>query len=223
MNPIIGGAFRTSEVMVPMAVDAVFVETARRVRRPRRGGSLAWPVAVLLAGFAVSQVRGEILYNPQGWKFPNIITAAKEAIHVTDRTSVIPGKETLNKGYRRTNGTRVMTYEIEGKIFGVDIDENGKPPFEFGIMDADGDGKFETKIVYGGGNKDHFYVPAWVIDHYFKVHPEVQRGPGGNPAMPNLNAAAAPPPPAAPPKKSAAASPSKKKPPASSPADLINP
>jgi hypothetical protein len=121
-----------------------------------------------------------------------------------------------------------MTYEIEGKIFGVDIDEDGKAPFEYGIMDADGDGKFETKIVYAKGNRDHFYVPAWVIDHYFKMHPEVQRGPGGNPAMPNLNAAAATPTaPAAPPApgKKGAAPPVKKKapPPATSPTELANP
>lgn len=179
--------------------------------------------ALLLGGSFASPARSDILYNPAGWKFPNIITAAKEAIHVSDRTTVIPGKETLNKGYRRTNGTRVMTYEIEGKIFGVDIDEDGKPPFEFGIMDADGDGKFETKIVYSKGNKDRFYVPAWVIDSYFKLHPEVQRGPGGNPAMPNLNAGAQPPPSTA--KKPATAAPpsAKKKAPTPSPADLINP
>jgi hypothetical protein len=182
---------------------------------------LAPVLAALLWGFAAASVaRAEILYNPVGWKFPNIITAAKEAIHVTDRTAEIPGKETLNKGYRRTNGTHVMTYEIEGKIFGVDIDEDGKPPFEFGIMDADGDGKFETKIVYSKGNKDHFYVPTWVIDNYFKVHPEVQRGPGGNPAMPSLNATAAP---ATPKKPGAIPPPAKKKAATPSPAELANP
>ena len=185
-------------------------------------------LALLVGVIGVPLARAEILYNPQGWKFPNIVTAAKEAIHVSDRTSEIPGKETLNKGYRRTNGTRVMTYEIEGKIFGVDIDEDGKAPFEYGIMDADGDGKFETKIVYAKGNKDHFYVPAWVIDYYFKMHPETQRGPAGNPAMPNLNAAAGQAaPPAAPPapgRKGAAPPPKKKAPPpATSPTELANP
>jgi hypothetical protein len=181
-------------------------------------------VALLLGVAGGGMARAEILYNPQGWKFPNIVTAAKEAIHVSDRSSEIPGKETLNKGYRRTNGTRVMTYEIEGKIFGVEIDEDGKPPFEYGIMDADGDGKFETKIVYGQGNKDHFYVPAWVIDHYFKMHPEVQRGPAGIPAMPSLNSASVPQssPPAG---KKGAAPPAKKKapPPAPTPSELANP
>src|SRR5262245_2555808 len=191
--------------------------------RPRPGRFVPGLVLVLL-GCALGSwpARAEILYNPMGWKFPNVVTAAKEAIHVSDRTPVIPGKETLNKGYRRTNGTRFMTYEIEGKVFGVEIDEDGKPPFEFGIMDADGDGKFETKIVYHKAQKDHFYVPEWVIDHYFKVHPEVERGPGGVPLMPSLNAAAPAPAPA-PGKKATAPAPPKKKPGEPSPSELANP
>jgi hypothetical protein len=182
----------------------------------------AGPALLLVCVLGGLEARAEILYNPAGWKFPNIITAAKEAIHVSDRTPVIPGKETLNKGYRRTNGTRCMTYEIEGKIFGVEIDEDGKPPFEYGIMDADGDGKFETKIVYGKAQKDHFYVPAWVIDNYFSVHPEVERGPGGVPVMPSLNAAAPAVPPAGSKKKPPAAAP-KKKPGVPSADELANP
>jgi hypothetical protein len=189
------------------------------------------PAVVLAALCGASPARADILYNPAGWKFPNIMTAAKEAIQLTDRTPVIPGKETVNKGYRRSDGTRVMTYEIEGKIFGVDIDEDAKPPFEYGIMDADGDGKFETKIVYTKTNKDHFYVPQWIIDYYFSVHPEVQRV-GGKPAMPSLNG-----PPAAPGAPAPAPSPSKtaatkkaapaalppKKPVAPKPSDLASP
>jgi hypothetical protein len=183
--------------------------------------------AVLAALCFAAPARADILYNPAGWKFPNIMTAAKEAIQLTDRTPIIPGKETVNKGYRRPDGTRVMTYEIEGKIFGCDIDEDGKPPFEYGIMDADGDGKFETKIVYTKGNKDHFYVPQWVIDYYFSVHPEVQRV-GGKAVMPSLNGPPVPAPPApsktSPSKKTAQpAAPPPKKPAAPKPADLASP
>jgi hypothetical protein len=131
--------------------------------------------------------RADIKINPQGWRFPNIINSAKEAIQLSDRTPLIPGKETINKGYRRADGTRFMTYEIEGKIFGVEIDEDGKPPFEYSILDADGDGKFETMIRHTKDNKDKAYVPQWVIDNYFAVHPEVARGPGGHATPPALN------------------------------------
>ena len=146
---------------------------------------------VSLAVFGLSllvpgSAEADIKINPSGWRFPNIITSAKEAIQVSDRTPAIPGKETINKGYRRADGTFFMTYEIEGKVFGAEMDEDGKPPFEYSIMDADGDGKFESMIRHSKDNRDRAYVPQWVIDYYFSVHPEVERGPSGVPAPPSL-------------------------------------
>ncbi|HEX9426391.1 MAG TPA: hypothetical protein VGA64_01290 [Candidatus Polarisedimenticolia bacterium] len=135
-------------------------------------GSLA--AALVLAAASGRPLRAEIQLNPQGWKFPNIITAAKEIIRVSDRTALIPGKETLLKGYRKADGTHFMTYEIEGRVFGVQIDTDGKPPFEYSIMDTDGDGKFETKIVMDKSNKDQAYVPQWVVDYYYSKHPELK-------------------------------------------------
>lgn len=143
-------------------------------------------VTAVCAASSVRPARADILINPSGWRFPNIITSAKEAIKVSDRTPEIPGKETINRGYRKSDGTYFMTYEIEGKIFGVEIDEDGKPPFEYSIMDADGDGKFETKIKHTPDNKDHAYVPRWVIEYYFSLHPEVKRGPSGTAVAPSL-------------------------------------
>ncbi len=136
----------------------------------------------------------ELLINPQGWRFPNIVTSAKEAIRVSDRTPLIPGKETITKGYRKADGTRFMTYEIEGKIFGVEIDTDGKPPFEFSIMDTDGDGKFETKIIHGPENTDRAYVPQWVIDYYYSVHPNLKKpSTEARPTSPSLTTANQPP------------------------------
>jgi hypothetical protein len=163
----------------------------------------------------VDRAGAEIKLNPAGWRFPNIVTSAKEAINVTDRTAQIPGKETINKGYRRGDGTFFMTYEIEGKIFGAEIDEDGKPPFEYSIMDADGDGKFESMIRHTPDNKDRAYVPQWVIDYYFSVHPEVQRGPGGEAVPPSLAPVPRP--------KVAAAPAVKPKRPAPTPADRPSP
>jgi len=54
----------------------------------RAMGRVVPVVAALLLSFGSARVaRAEILYNPQGWKFPNIVTAAKEAIHVSDSSS----------------------------------------------------------------------------------------------------------------------------------------
>ncbi len=172
-----------------------------------RGGSRktrsvlgATGLTALLAG---ASVRAEIQINPQGWKFPNIVTSAKEIIRVSDRTPLIPGKETILKGYRKMDGTHFMTYEIEGRVFGVQVDTDGKPPFEYGLMDTDGDGKFETKLLPGKGQNDQGYVPKWAIDYYYSLHPEVKRtSAGGVPAAPSL--ADAPPPEATPTPKPAA-------------------
>jgi hypothetical protein len=128
--------------------------------------------------FVVSTVHAAILINPQGWRFPNIVTADKEVIRVSDRTPLIPGKETLLKGYRKPDGTYFMTFEIEGRVFGAQVDTDGKPPFEYGIMDADGDGKFETKIVPEKGSNDQGYVPQWIIDYYYSKHPEAKKPAG---------------------------------------------
>ena len=137
-----------------------------------------------------SAVHAAILINPQGWKFPNIVTAKKEVIRVSDETALIPGKETLLKGYRKADGTFFLTFEIEGRVFGVEIDTDGKPPFEYGIMDTDGDGKFETKIIHEKGSNDKGYVPQWVVDYYYSKHPELKETSGPVKAVPPSLAAA---------------------------------
>ena len=149
-----------------------------------RGRSRGWrfgiSAALVGALFAAPPARAEIKVNPQGWKFPNTMTAAKEIIRVSDRTPQIEGKETILKGYRKADGTHFLTFEIEGRVFGVQIDTDGKPPFEYGIMDTDGDGKFETKITWEKGSKDQAYVPQWVINYYYSRHPEL-KNPSGPP------------------------------------------
>ena len=156
-------------------------------------------LALMLSG---STAHAAILINPQGWKFPNIVTAKKEVIRVSDETSLIPGKETLLKGYRKADGTFFLTFEIEGRVFGVEIDTDGKPPFEYGIMDADGDGKFETKIVPEKGSNDKGYVPQWVVDYYYSKHPELKEPSGPvKPVPPSLAAAPKPEASPAPPEK----------------------
>ena len=86
-----------------------------------------WVPAVfpILAVIAGGSIPAEILLHPGGWLFPNIVTSEKEAIRLDDRTPLIPGKETMRKGYRKRDGTFFQTYEIEGRIFGVEVDTNG--------------------------------------------------------------------------------------------------
>ena len=169
------------------------LEGARLIQRTLQGGRVLSRLrgskriagaAGLVMGLAATTVSAEIQINREGWKFPNIVSSAKEIIRISDRTPLIAGKETILKGYRKMDGTHFMTFEIEGRVFGVQIDTDGKPPFEYGIMDADGDGVFETKILPG---KDQAYVPQWVIDLYYSKHPE-QKDPSGavRPLAPTL-------------------------------------
>lgn len=150
-------------------------------------------VRIVVAGLAPilalgwTALRAEILIHPTGWRFPNVHTADKEAVRVSDKTPLIPGRETVRRGYRRPDGTYFQTYEIEGRVFGVEFDENGKPPFEYSILDADGDGRFESKIIHTKENKDRAYVPQWIIDYYYDLHPELE-----NPTAKNRQAQGGP-------------------------------
>jgi len=171
------------------------VESARR-SKIKAGGAGLW-LLLMLPGVA----HAEIEINPHGWKFPNILSSAKEVIRVSDRTPLIEGKETLLKGYRKTDGTHFMTFEIEGRVFGVLVDTDGKPPFEFSIMDTDGDGKFESKFSSGPNSKESGYVPQWIIDYYYSKHPELKNPSGGakGAAPPTLKSAGPAPTPTPPP------------------------
>lgn len=170
-------------------------------RRARVAGVPAVRVAAGAALLAWAlPATAEILINPQGWKFPNVVTAAKKSIKVSDRTPEIPGKETMLKGYLRGDGTGFQTYEIEGRIFGAEIDTDGKPPFEYSILDTDGDGKFESRIPHTPGNKDRAYVPKWVIDHYYERHPELKNPGAGAPSPVRPTLVPTEPPPSEPPK-----------------------
>ena len=155
----------------------------------RVGAGLPLLMLLLMPGVA----RADIKINQQGWMFPNIVTSAKEMIRVSDRTPLIAGKETLLKGYRKMDGTHFMTFEIEGRVFGVLIDTNGKAPFEYSIMDTDGDGKFETKFNSRPESKDQGYVPQWIVDYYYSKHPD-QKNPsaGAKPVPPELKTAGRP-------------------------------
>lgn len=154
-----------------------------------KAGAAGLGLLLLLTGVA----HAEIEINPQGWRFPNLLTSAKEMIRVSDRTPLIAGKETILKGYRKMDGTHFMTFEIEGRVFGALIDTDGKPPFEFSIMDTDGDGKFESKFASGPNSKESGYVPQWIVDYYYSRHPDQKNPSGGaRPVAPTLTSAPRP-------------------------------
>jgi len=113
----------------------------------------------------------------EGWLFPNPARAEKKAIRPNDYTDRIPGPETLVKIYRKKNEDVVFeTFEIDGEVYSCQFHvkgKNGQPTTVYLILDADGDGVFETR--YSAGELPT--VPDWVIERYYKKHPD-QKDPG---------------------------------------------
>ena len=113
----------------------------------------------------------------EGWLFPNPARAEKKAIRPNDYTNRIPGPETLVKIYRKKNEDVVFeTFEIDGEVYSCQFHvkgKNGQPTTVYLILDADGDGVFETR--YSAGELPT--VPDWVIERYYKKHPD-QKDPG---------------------------------------------
>lgn len=56
-----------------------------------------------------------------------------------------PGPVIAIKTYRRADDKLFRQYSVEGKVFRYDIDEDGSAPYEYRILDKDGDGEFETR------------------------------------------------------------------------------
>lgn len=47
--------------------------------------------------------------------------------------------------YKNPDGTLFRTYSVKGKVFRYDIDTDKELPYEYRLLDKDGDGSFETK------------------------------------------------------------------------------
>jgi len=108
-----------------------------------------------------------------GWLFPNPSRAEKKAIRPMDATGRISGKETLMKIYKKKDQEVVFeTLEIEGEVFACQFHikgKDGKPTEIYAIVDTDGDGVFESKFTAGEPAR----TPEWVIQRYFKKHPDL--------------------------------------------------
>ena len=132
-------------------------------------------LSILLASGFIPLEAVEI--KKDGWLFPNPTRAEKKAIRSKDYTDRIPGPETLVKIYKKKNeDVAFETFEIDGEVYACQFHikgKNGQPPAVYAIVDTDGDGVFESK--YNAGEIPR--TPDWVIQRYFKKHPE-QTDPG---------------------------------------------
>jgi hypothetical protein len=65
--------------------------------------------------------------------------------------------------YKEPDGELVRQFSVNGAVFRYDVAPKGKPPYEYRLIDKDGDGNFETKEqlvgeTEAGGKKERYYI-----------------------------------------------------------------
>ncbi len=83
--------------------------------------------------------------KPDGWPVPDVSGSRFLKERKTDIISEIPGRETVQKAYKTTEGTYFNTLEYNGHKYGFYVDVDGRSPMEYTLLDRDGDGCFEHK------------------------------------------------------------------------------
>jgi len=66
----------------------------------------------------------------------------EEKQYIADRK---PPTEIVVKTYKNPDGTLDRVYSVGGDIFRYDVDVDGGPPYEYRLIDTNGDGIFDTK------------------------------------------------------------------------------
>ena len=124
-------------------------------------GSFVSPTAIYAAEQKVEEKTG---YKKEGWEVPDVKSAKYLGSKQKDKISEIPGKETLLKGYKSKDGTYFNTLEYKGKIYGYQLDINGKAPMEYSLRDSNGDGKMDIKVIAQGKGE----TAQWLLNLYEK-------------------------------------------------------
>ncbi|MEE8112672.1 MAG: hypothetical protein V3T54_08070 [Acidobacteriota bacterium] len=145
-----------------------------------------WTALVLLVATPVAllAVPGEDLgerveIQEEGWPLPDRESAVRQGKRFLDVTPLIEGEETKAVAFVGTDYPLFVIWSIDGEPYAIICDENGRGPFEFGLWDMDGDGKFETKT----GAYRMIQAPRWVVDKFFHrrgLKPPSPDGPPGD-------------------------------------------
>lgn len=84
-------------------------------------------------------------FAAEGYAVPDTSKATvilDESQYVGDNT---PATEVNIKTYKKPDGTMVRVYSVAGRIFRYDVDTNGALPYEYRLIDKEGNGVFDTK------------------------------------------------------------------------------
>lgn len=114
-------------------------------------------------------------FNPKGYDLPDIGSAKLISEEMIDLTDKIEGKETTVRTYEARDRTLFRIYTIKGKAFRYDVDTDRGFPYEYALIDKDGDGIFETRQDLTGeivmeGKKERFYIDIDKATPYEYIH-----------------------------------------------------
>ncbi|MBI4160861.1 MAG: hypothetical protein HY509_00260 [Acidobacteria bacterium] len=126
--------------------------------------------------------------RPEGWPAPDWKAGTRQARKWLDLTRQIEGEETQADAYVGRDFPLFVVWSLSDEEFAVIVDEDGRGPFEYGLWDRDGDGRFEVKT----GPYRMLEPPLWAIERHFLRHgqvppsrgPESEGEPGGAPRSP---------------------------------------
>jgi hypothetical protein len=112
-------------------------------RDNKTGGYMKTRLALMLLFFILALP--SISLAEKGFKTPDI----SKATLTLEENQIISGAKhptVINiRTYKNSDGTLFRAYSVGGNIFRYDVDINGAPPYEYRLLDKDGDGIFETK------------------------------------------------------------------------------
>ena len=106
---------------------------------------------------------GGIERRAEGYDTPNLGRSKFLGWIRRDITDRIPGEETLFKQYADEWGFQFETVSINGIVFAINIDVDGKYPLDITLMDTDCDGIFETKAEEKPGQRLDLPIPECVF------------------------------------------------------------
>ena len=101
--------------------------------------------------------------NLSGFDIPEIATSNFLGWDKRDFSKRIPGKEPIIKQFLDEWGFQFETFSINKVVFAINLDLDGKYPFDVTFLDQNCDGVFETKIEEKPGESVDMGIPECVF------------------------------------------------------------
>ena len=98
-----------------------------------------------------------------GFDVPEIATSNFLGWDKRDFSKRVPGKETIIKQFLDEWGFQFETFAINKIVFAINLDLDGKYPFDVTFLDQNCDGVFETKIEEKPGQSVDLGIPECVF------------------------------------------------------------